>query len=287
MASSSQHKQEMRKVGVIAGAGDLPMRLLNACDNQNIESFVVAFEGHADPLSVQGRTHLWARLGAAGTVIKALKEHGVTDVILVGAIRRPSVSEIFPDAKALEFFAKAGLKALSGDDAILQALRSFIENEGFRVCGVQSIANELLMQQGVLGRHKPSKDDKADIQRGLEVSQTLGKLDVGQSVIVQQGLVLGVEAIEGTDKLIERSSNVRRKGKGGVLVKTCKPQQDRDLDLPTVGLETIKRAHLAGLAGIAIHANNALLLNRTEAIQYANAHKLFIVGVDVEDDRAE
>ncbi len=279
-----QIENNQRRIGVIAGAGDLPIRLLKACDNQNIESFVVAFEGHADPMTVQGRAHLWARLGAAGTVIKSLKEHDVTDVVLVGAIRRPSFSEIFPDAKALDFFAKAGLKALCGDDAILQALRSFIENEGFRVCGVQSIASELLMPQGVIGRHKPTKGHFSDIERGLLVSQTLGKLDVGQSVIVQQGLVLGVEAIEGTDQLIERSSVVRRKGRGGVLIKTCKPQQDRDLDLPTIGLETIKRAHNAGLAGVAVHAHNALLLNKDEVIEYANAHKLFVVGVDVDHD---
>ena len=279
-SASSRAEGLPPKIGIIAGGGDLPQRLMNACDEQGVDVFVVALEGHAAPDVVEGRYHLWSRLGAVGTILKALREHEVRDLVLIGSVRRPSISEIMPDMKAMAFFSKAGIKALSGDDSLLVALRGFLEEEGFNIHGVHKFAKDLLMPHGVLGKVQPSKDIWRDINRGVEVSQILGKLDVGQAVVVQQGLVLGVEAIEGTDQLLSRCTALRRKGAGGVLVKTCKPQQDRDLDMPTIGLTTLEAAHRCGLAGIAVHAGNSLVVGLDEIVAFANKNKMFVVGVE-------
>ncbi len=276
--SALKEISNIKELGIIAGGGDLPEKLISACERQGIKPFVVAFKGHADPMLVQGHEHMWARLGGGGKILKVLHSHGIKDIVMIGAIRRPTLAEVRPDLKTAEFFARVGLKAL-GDNDLLSLLRGFLEDEGLRVHGVHKFATELLAPEGVMGKIKPSKEDMIDIERGLEVSQNLGGLDVGQSVVVQEGLVLGVEGIEGTDALIQRCKALKRRGRKGVLVKTCKPQQDRDFDLPTIGPKTVIQAHESKLAGIAIHAGSSLILDLDEVVKLADKYKIFVVGV--------
>lgn len=270
-----------RALGVIAGGGSVPEVLLHACDEQNIETFVVAFEQQTDPAIVHGRQHIWTRIGAAGHILSTLKDHGIRDLVLIGSIQRPSLFDLRPDFKTAEFFAKIGFKAL-GDDGILGALRRELESQGFRLHGVQDFATHLLATEGVYGRYRPAREDELDIQRGLEVSRSLGLLDVGQSVIVQEGIVLGVEAAEGTDDLIERCKYLKRKGRRGVLVKTCKPQQDQKFDLPTIGPRTIAAMKKCDLAGIVIYAGQTLVVQRQDVINMADANKMFVMGIALE-----
>jgi UDP-2,3-diacylglucosamine hydrolase len=241
--------------------------------------FVIGFEGQTDPAVVQGRNHLWTRLGAAGQIMKTLKSHDIHDLVMIGSIRRPSVSELVPDFKTLEFFAKIGLKAL-GDSDFLGALREFLEKEGFRLHGIHKFADDLLAAEGSIGKYEPGPDDWIDIKRGLEISRNLGAFDIGQSVIVQEGFVLGVEAVEGTDELIRRCKSLRRKGRAGVLVKTCKPQQDMDLDMPTIGPRTAALAAESGLGGIAVQAGRTLIVDPDEVAEICDRHKIFVVGVN-------
>jgi DUF1009 family protein len=274
--------EPVRKLGIIAGGGSLPERLVGACEAKGIEPFVVAFEGQTNPETVRGKSHMWARLGAAGHVLKTLHSHEISDLVLIGSIRRPSFFDLRPDLKTAEFFARIGLKAL-GDNDLLGILRGLLEEEGFRLHGVHKFAEDLLAGKGVLGKHKPKKGDMADINRGLEVSRTLGLLDVGQAVIVQEGMVLGVEAAEGTDELLQRCKHLKRRGRGGVLVKTCKPQQDMDFDLPTVGPQTIRNAHSIGLAGVVVHAGHSLLIDVEDMVTLADRNKMFIIGVNPDE----
>ena len=275
----AQESTMARKLGIIAGGGSLPEKLLNACDQKDIEVFVVGFEGQTDPKTVQNHNHMWTRLGAAGQILNTLHSHNIEDLVLIGSIRRPSFSELKPDLKTAEFFAKIGLKAI-GDNDLLGIMRELLEEEGFRIHGVHKFAEDLLASEGPVGKHKPKKADWIDIRRGIDISQELGELDIGQSVIVQEGIVLGVEAAEGTDELISRCKHLKRKGRKGVLIKTCKPQQDRDFDLPTIGPETIRKAAASDLAGIAIHAGFSLLLDPQEVAEIADKHKLFVIGID-------
>jgi DUF1009 family protein len=208
-----------------------------------------------------------------------LREHQVTELVLAGGIRRPSLAALRPDWRAAKLFARVGYRAL-GDDGLLSAVVKELEQEGFRVLGADQLLDRALAPQGPLGRLRPDSQSQADIERGLRVARTLGALDVGQAAVVQQGLVLGVEAIEGTDELLRRCAALRREGPGGVLVKVGKPGQERRADRPTIGLRTILLAAETGLRGIAVEADATIVLDRDEVIRTADRVGLFLVGID-------
>ena len=178
--------------------------------------------------------HAWCRLGAASTGLALLRENNVTELVLAGAIKRPSLAMLRPDWRAAKLFARIGYRAL-GDDGLLSAVVKELELEGFRVIGADQLLDKALVPEGALGKIRPDPQAQADIERGLRIARSLGALDIGQAVIVQQGLVFGVEAIEGTDELLRRCEALRRDGPGGVLVKVEKPGQESRADRPTIG----------------------------------------------------
>lgn len=269
-----------RKLGIIAGGGSIPKMLIRHCIEHKRDFFVLAIEGNADKsiFDDENVPHQWIRIGQAGTGFKRFAEEKVQDVVMIGTIRRPSFFDLVPDLRTTAFFAKIGTKAL-GDDGILRAVVAEIEKDGMQVKGVHEVMQELLVKPGILGKHKPDKQAIADINRGIEAALELGKLDIGQAVIVQQGLVLGVEGIEGTDELISRCGTYKRKGYGGVLVKLRKPQQDMRIDLPTIGTRTVERAHETGLRGIVVHSGNGLIVDEEDVIKLADKYGIFIMGV--------
>lgn len=266
-------------LGVIAGSGCLPERLVQACDQKGIETFIIGFDGRTNHDLVMGRNYLWTRIGCAGQIISTLKAHQIKDLVLIGAMDRPTLAELRPDMRTAKFFAKIGLKAI-GDNDLLGLLRAELEGEGFTIHGIQQFVTDLLAGKGPVGKYKIKKNYEDDVKRGLRVAQELGALDVGQSVVIQEGIVLAVEGAEGTDGLIARSKELRKNGRAPILVKCSKPGQDQDLDLPTIGPETIQAAVNAGLGGIVIHTAHTLLIDPSRVAQIADKHKLFVVGVD-------
>lgn len=273
----------MKKLGIIAGGGELPKVLIEHCLATKREFFVLAIEGNAEKNIIPNFvSQKWIRIGQAGTGFKIFKDENVKEVVMIGTIKRPSFFDLVPDLRTAAFFAKIGAKSL-GDDGILRALVKEIESEGIIVRGIHEVMPELLIKEGVLGKVKPSKQAKEDLKRAVEVATALGKLDVGQAVVVQQGLVLGVEGIEGTGELIRRCKDYKRKGNGGVMVKIRKPQQDMRVDLPTIGDKTILSAHDSGLEGVALHAGNGLIVNEKETIKLADKLGLFVIGVNPDD----
>ncbi len=266
------------RIGIVAGGGALPRRIVETCRAAGREVFVLALEGAAEPATVTGVPHAWCRLGAAATGLDLLRAHGVSDLVLAGAIRRPSLAALRPDWRAARFFARIGCRAL-GDDGLLSAVVKELEEEGFRVLGAEALIDRAFIPQGPIGRHRPDRQAEADIARGTEIARAIGALDVGQSVVVQQGLVLGVEAIEGTDALLRRCAALRRAGPGGVLVKLDKPGQEDRVDRPTIGPRTVALAAEAGLRGIAVAAGATIVLDRDAVIQAADDSGLFILGV--------
>ena len=276
-------EDKAKKLGIIAGGGSLPRSLIRHCQTVGRDFFVIAIEGNADPALFNDEIpHLWIRLGQAGTGFKRFRDEKVEEVVMIGTIRRPSFKELIPDMRTTAFFTKIGVKAL-GDDGILRALIKEIEAEKMRVVGIHEVMNNILVRPGILGKVKPGKDDYVDIRRGVAAAFELGRLDIGQSVIVQHGLVLGVVAIEGTDELIKRCSAYKRKGNGGVLVKLRKPQQDMRIDLPTIGTRTVENAQASGLNGLAVHAGNTLIVDEAEVIRAADKAGLFIIGIEPGD----
>lgn len=267
------------KIGVLAGGGMLPESVCRACEARGQDVFVVAFEGQTQDSLLNGRAYVRTALGKVGTVISALKERGIEHLVMAGGIKRPGFFELKPDWKAVQILARIGTRAL-GDDSLLRVLRAELEKEGFILHGAHELAQNLVAGEGGLGDVSPVSEDMESIDLGIKASQALGALDVGQAVIVQQGRVIALEGVEGTQALIERCAGLLSEGgRGGILVKTCKPQQDKDMDMPAIGPDTVEQAHKAGLCGIVIHAGASLVLDAKAVAQVANKYKIFVLGV--------
>ena len=268
-------------LGILAGGGELPLRVARAAQTAGRPVFAVVISGWGDPAQWAGLPHAVERLGAAGRILSRLRAANVRQLVLTGRARRPSVAALRPDPVGVRVVARIGAGFFLGDDGLLRAVARVLEEEGFEVVSPQSVLAGLLPSSGLLGRTAPPDEaTRADIRRGIAVCRALGGADVGQAVVVQQGLVLGVEAIEGTDALLARCGTLRREGRGGVLVKLAKPGQDRRLDLPAVGPDTVRNAAGAGLAGIAFEAGATVLLDRERTVAAADAAGLFLLALE-------
>ena len=270
---------QRRKLGVLAGRGALPAAVIQAAIGGGRDVFVLAFEGETEPGLVDGRSHAWVKLGEVGRTIKLLHRAKVDDIVLIGALNRPSFGDLKLDLRGMQLLAKLGLGASKGDDRVLSTIVCELEGEGFRVLGADEIVKPMLAPAGPMTRLLPDERARIDIDIGLRAALRLGELDIGQAVIVRDGRVLGVEAVEGTDALLARVGALEGHGRGGVLVKIKKPGQDRRADLPTVGDRTVLAAIDAELDGIAVHAGHCLLVNRQAMIDAADRAGLFIVGI--------
>jgi DUF1009 family protein len=266
------------KLAVLAGRGPLPAQVVAAASAVGREVFVLAIEGETEPALVQNLPHRWVPLGAVGQAIDTLHAAEAQEVVLIGAVQRPALTSLRLDRRGMQLLARLGLRRL-GDDGLLRLLVEELEREGFRVVGADTLIDDALVPEGPLTALAPDADALRDIALGVEVAARLGDLDIGQAAVVQQGLVLGVEAIEGTDGLLERCAGLRRAGRGGVLVKLKKPGQERRADLPTIGPDTVRLAAETGIAGIAVQAGHCLVLERDRTISTADRAGLFVVGV--------
>jgi DUF1009 family protein len=270
-------------LGILAGGGELPARVAAAARAAGRAVFIVGLEGFADPALLAPYPHAVLRLGAAGRILGALRARGCRDLVLIGAVRRPSVLDMRPDLEGARWLARIGRAAFAGDDGLLSAVIRVLGEEGFRVLGAEEILTEALAPAGLLTRAAPDEQAMADIARGVAVSRALGGVDVGQACVVQQGFVLAVEAVEGTDAMLARCAGLARAAAGGVLVKLVKPGQERRADLPTIGTHTVRSASLAGLRGIAFEARGAILADRAATVAEADAAGLFLIGMEPAD----
>ena len=271
------------KLGILAGGGPLPELLVRACQDSGRDFLVIGFQGHAEKKNFADVPHAWVRLGAAGQSIKNLKDAGCQELVMAGTIKRPSLASLRPDGWALRFFAKSGAQSL-GDDGLLKALvKTLEETEGFCVIGADELLSDLLATKGVYGHVKPDWQAEEDIKYGIRAALDLGRRDIGQAAVVQLGQVLAVEDAKGTDALLKQAQKVRMSGPGGVLVKVKKPGQEHRADLPTIGITTVEEASAAGLRGIAIETNGALVVDRDAVIKAADAAGIFVIGIDLQD----
>ena len=272
-----------RRLGIVAGAGRLPGEVAAAAVGSGREVFIVALRGFAEPSVVQNLPHQYFRIGAVGTMIRSLRARGIADLVMVGAVRRPGLRELRPDFECMRAIIRMGRGFFAGDDRLLSAVVRALGEHGFRVLGVHDVLGDALAPAGVLTRAVPDNHDWDDIMRARTVAAALGAADVGQGCVVQQGLVLAVEAIEGTDAMLARVRDLARPGRGGVLVKLVKPGPERRVDLPAIGPRTVANAAAAGLRGIAFSAGAALIAERSRTLADADAAGLFLVGLDAPD----
>ncbi len=274
--------KDLPKLGLIAGSGDLPKRIIEQCAKDGRELFVVALEGFAAAKAVHGSEHEWFKLGQAGKILDKLAQENVVDLVMAGHVTRPSLGDIKPDMKAAKILAKAGTRAF-GDDGLLSAVVKELEKEGFKVVGADEVLGDILTPHGVIGKIEPTEEDWQDIERGFKAAKIIGVADIGQAVIVQGGVVLGVEGIEGTDGLIRRCNDLHYPGSKSVLVKCKKPTQERRVDLPTIGHHTITKASSCNIKGIALEAGSTIMLDKQQVIRSADALGVFLIGVKASD----
>jgi hypothetical protein len=249
---------------------------------------VLAFEGITDAGTVAGAPHAWIRIGQSRRMFKLLRRHGVEEVVAVGTMRRMSLWRLRPDLLMirglLRLLLRFGFKLFRlGDDHTLKIIITEFEHYGPRVVGIETVMRNLLATPGPYGALKPNAKAVRDIALGIEAAREVGVRDVGQAAIVRDGKVLEIEDEQGTDAMLARCARHRRDGPGGVLVKVTKPGQQRKVDLPTIGVDTLIGAQRAGLAGIAVEAGGALVVDRAGVIEAADRAGLFVVGVEVGD----
>lgn len=273
----------MKKLGIVAGGGGLPHAIAAHCKASGQDYFVARIAPFADGdwHSHPGKSF---NVGAIGARKIALKEAGCDAIVMAGVVKRPDFGALELDDGGRALVPKLIAAARTGDDALLRVLVEDFEAAGFQVIGAHEACPPLLATQGAVGAHAPDNAALRDIEKAWSVADALGRWDVGQAVAVCDGLVLAVEAQEGTDALIARIGALPEALRGtparrrGVLLKRAKPIQERRIDLPTIGVTTIENAAAAGLAGVAIEAGGALIVDRAELAARADALGLFMFG---------
>jgi len=271
------------KLGILAGGGELPALLIEACRNAGRDFFVIAFEGQTDESLVTGDVpHAWIRLGAAGKTMKTLKKQDVKELVMAGAIRRPGLKDLRPDLWGAKFLARTGAASL-GDDGMLKALIRALEEEGFSVIGVDELLPRVLAPEGPLGSLTPDNNSLVEVEKGVQAALALGSEDIGQGAIIRGGKVLALEDANGTDAML---AGIQPEGEkpSGILVKVSKPGQETRADLPTIGPNTVKSVARAGMAGIAVEAGRSLVIAIEDVVKAADAAGVFVIGIRVPED---
>jgi len=252
----------MSCVAIIAGRGDLPSVLASA-----IEAPIIASMDGFTPEGIV--PDIVFRLERLAPFLRELGDRGVKRVVFAGGVERPNLDPSLFDAETASLVPRLLGAMQGGDDATLRAVIALFEDFGFVVEGVDTIAPTLVPEAGVLCG-EPSETDRDDMQRAAAIVSALGSVDVGQGAVVAKGLCLAVEALPGTDAMLDWVATTR-KGTGGVFFKAPKPGQDRRIDLPTIGPMTVRRAAAAGLTCIAWEAGGAIILHRDALIAEAQA----------------
>lgn len=279
-------------LGIVAGSGAFPGAVAEAARAEGREVVLFLLKGFADP-ALERYEHLWFRLGSLGSVAAKGKARGIRDLVMVGGLTRPRVRDLGFDLTMLRLLPRIVRLFRGGDNHLLSGVLDLVEEQGFHLVGAHEAAPRLLLPAGILGSRAPTAQERADMAKGHAVIHVLGPYDVGQAVIVADGWVVAVEAAEGTDKVLARFGEMRRSGRlrlaerCGVLVKAPKPGQDRRVDLPSLGPDTVRRAAEVGLAGIAFEAGGAMVPDAEALVAAADAAGLFVVGMTGSDHVAD
>lgn len=280
---------ERPSLGIVAGGGALPRRLAEHARNEGRKVFVLGLAGFAEPAFVAEFGGAEAGIAQIGKQIDLLKAAKCDEVVIAGIVTRPNFDKLKPDVRGAMLLPKFISAAGKGDDALMRVAVEVFEKEGFRVVGADDVVASLVAQAGIIAGAPPRDADRSDIAKAGRVAQDIGRLDIGQGAVVARGLVLAVEAQEGTDEMLRRVARLPAELRGapearcGVLVKRPKPQQERRIDLPTIGVETVRLAAEAGLAGIAVEAGAALVMEREAMSKLARELGLFVYGARADE----
>jgi DUF1009 family protein len=285
LTMTEQALQISSPVGLIAAGGAMPFAVADSMMAHGLKPVLFALKGACDPVAVTRFRHHWISLGQFGRAVRLLRAENCRQVLFIGTLVRPALSEIRLDWGTLRIIGRVWAAFRGGDDHLLSGIGRIFEQDGFRMVGIKEVAPDLLMPEGCVTQATADTDTIADIARGREVLRALSPFDIGQATVVINGHVVAVEDIEGTDALLARVGRLRAEGRiragdaRGVLVKAPKSGQDLRFDLPTIGPRTIEGAAAAGLAGVAIVAGNTIVIDAQTMIAAADTAGLFVTGL--------
>ncbi|MBN1931220.1 MAG: UDP-2,3-diacylglucosamine diphosphatase LpxI [Desulfobacterales bacterium] len=265
------------RIGLIAGGGQFPIIFAKAAQLKGFDVYAVAYLNEADAiLENHVKSIEWMHLGQIKRLINFFKRHKIEQAVMMGGIKKTGMfSDVKPDMKAIALIA--GL-VHTHDDGLLRAFAGILEKSGIQIKAATFLLPDLLAPTGCWTKRKPNRSDKADIKLGWNIAKEIGRLDIGQCVVVGGGSILAVEAIDGTDATILRGGKL---GNGtAIVVKVCKPNQDMRFDIPAVGAQTIETMHAAGAKALAVEAGKAVVFDRKEMIALADQFGISIVALN-------
>jgi DUF1009 family protein len=262
-------------IGIIAGGGQFPRLIAREAHQAGFGVVMCGFHGHTEEsLADCADTFHMLHLGQINKLFAFFHKHQVRRICMAGAINKPKALDFRPDFRAAKVvFSLRG----KGDDSLLRAALGELEKEGFSVLAAADMVPSLRCPQGVLTRHAPSPELWDDIRYGWPIAASMGRFDIGQCLVVRQGMVLAVECLEGTDAALERGADLG--GPGCVALKMAKPGQDERVDLPSIGLTTIQNLARAGYAALAVQAGKTLFFDRQAALQLADERHIAVVAL--------
>lgn len=268
------------KLGILAGNGSLPMHLVEACKENSINYCIIGLDDETNHDDFKHEVNYFSfKAYAISKILNKMRELGVSHISLAGKVRRHDLARLILDIKGAKLLALMIKNGLS-DNSLLTTILKFIEREGFEIVPAEFIASQIKLPIGCITEIKPDASANADIKQGINILKGIASFDVGQSLVIQAGLILGVEAAEGTDELIKRCGKIRQINEvAPILIKISKPNQDLRVDLPCIGPNTIAIANEFGIRGIAAEVNKTLILDQAQTIKCANQHKIFITGI--------
>ena len=272
------NNRQISDIAILAGRGLLPKIVYQECINKNIKCRIIGLKGEVDESLFPGMEYDLFTPHNVSLIFKLLKEMNISNIVIAGKVSRKHLPKLILDKTGLLIF-KEIIKSGFNDTSIYSVIIKFIEKEGFKIISPDSIAEDLLAKKGKINAIRITEKVKKDIDEGVKILRGIIKYDIGQALVIDNGLVLGVEAVEGTNNLIERCAKFRKSLKGGVLIKLCKPHQDRRLDLPCIGPDTIKIIVKYGYNGITIEAKKSIIIAGAQTIKLANDGGVFIYGV--------
>ena len=272
--SSIIESKSSSKIAVLAGSGQIPHLVYSSANQNGWTGCVIQFQGFSDDYHYSWNTFKFP-IGKIGSILKKLNEENITDIVICGGIERGKIKNFATDIKGIQLLTKVAFK---GDDGAIRVICEFLEKEGFKIHKLSEFLNKSNVPIGHFGGPKPNEVVLNDIKKGIQTLNKLSIADIGQSVVVQNGLILAVEAIEGTDEMIKRSSKIKFSGEGPVLVKSSKIGQELKIDQPVIGSTTIKNAKNSNFSCVACEAENVLIIDFDKTLNIANKEKISLFG---------
>jgi len=268
----------MTKIGILSGNGKLPLAIGKSLINKDYDVKFFCIDNFYDLKNYKKFNHEIIKLNSLTNIIKALKRSKIDKIIMAGSIKRPSIKDLKFDLNTFRIIKNYSMQS-KGDDRLLSSISLLFEKNGFKILDWKRDCKVLFADNDFVTKTKPSKKAIMNLKKGLNVFETIGKKDIAQSIVIQNEYVLGIEAAEGTDELIKRCSNYKKKGDKGILLKLSKYNQNSNLDIPVIGLNTVKLLKKHDFEGIFLEKNKCIVLQKKEIIEFCNENKLFVLTI--------